>query len=281
MGKPDRAIFEEWFSAESATPALEYFYDLVRPFAGMPRPEIGPEIWEKVIEKLHLADDAYKSMWKATERSSAMVWANKQPGFTRAEKLLWAIRKNVRQPASEKLSWVDRAANRFARRSDRGLEELEVTFSQTLANSWESNLFHALYEYFYQDHAAQMYALARHGPTAVQAITTSLDKVLLPLLIALPEYRKSGFVKRLQLTLKILQEDETFKTLPIKRDTKHKAEQLFVYRMWQANMRWYGKPKPDAIAELMTMDGFERQFDERTIERMCAKFKAAKFKVYV
>ena len=64
--------------------------------------------------------------------------------------------------------------------------------------------------------------------------------------------------------------------IPIQRDAKHKAEHLYVYRLWQINLRYFGSAKPDCIAELMFLDGIAHQFDVRTIERMCAKFKTAR-----
>lgn len=276
MGKPDRAIFEQWFSAESATPALRHYEELILNYALVTNPLADPETWIKISEKLGLADETYDAMWTESKVSPAAVWAKSQPGYVRAREILWPRKKAKGNQLPANANWINHQIERLQKRSHGGLTVLQSSFSQTLAHSWQSSAFHALYEYFYQDHATQMYALARNGPPALLSIATSIDEVLLPLLNALPEHRNSVFANRLERMLRYLEDDEIFNSLPIKRNTLHKAEQLFVYRLWRANMQYTGKPKPEAIAELMTLDGFDRQFDERTIERMCARFKTAK-----
>lgn len=61
--------------------------------------------------------------------------------------------------------------------------------------------------------------------------------------------------------------------LPIQRNTQRKAEQLLAYRFYNANWVGYRKVKPDAIADLMNLEGVREVVDLRTIERWCKGFK--------
>lgn len=62
--------------------------------------------------------------------------------------------------------------------------------------------------------------------------------------------------------------------MPIRRDDELAPARLFVFRMWRTHHRLFRTPKIEAIAELMGLEGFGHTYDARTIERLCAKFKA-------
>jgi len=49
-------------------------------------------------------------------------------------------------------------------------------------------------------------------------------------------------------------------------------ERLFVYRMFVANRSVVRSAKPEAIADLMCLEGFRHQYETRTIERLCKRF---------
>lgn len=56
-----------------------------------------------------------------------------------------------------------------------------------------------------------------------------------------------------------------------RRDTRG-DERLFVYRMFVANRSEVRSAKPEAIADLMCLEGFRHQYETRTIERLCKRF---------
>lgn len=62
--------------------------------------------------------------------------------------------------------------------------------------------------------------------------------------------------------------------LPLKRRSEGQDEKLFVFRMYEANRRAVGKPRTEAIHELMHLDLFQRQFDRRHLDRLVAEFTA-------
>ncbi|WP_175935983.1 hypothetical protein [Burkholderia cepacia] len=61
---------------------------------------------------------------------------------------------------------------------------------------------------------------------------------------------------------------------PISRLDGTARARVFVYRISEANWREFGSHKPAQIAELMSIEGFEVQLDQRTIERQCSSFES-------
>lgn len=61
--------------------------------------------------------------------------------------------------------------------------------------------------------------------------------------------------------------------LPIgTRKDERSNERLFVYRMFVANQGAVRSAKPEAIADLMGLEGFRHKYETRTIERLCKRF---------
>lgn len=77
------------------------------------------------------------------------------------------------------------------------------------------------------------------------------------------------FEGRLRL-LRSMMETDLDAIYPIARLDSTARERLFVTNMAHANRRATGKHRPSEIATLLELEGFERQMDDRSIERQCA-----------
>lgn len=61
---------------------------------------------------------------------------------------------------------------------------------------------------------------------------------------------------------------------PIKRNDSTSKERLLVYRLWEAHSAIFRHHKPRAIQIILLTEGIKNQIDERSVEKMCAGFKA-------
>ncbi|TPQ45799.1 hypothetical protein C2U71_11050 [Burkholderia ubonensis] len=59
---------------------------------------------------------------------------------------------------------------------------------------------------------------------------------------------------------------------PISRLDGTARARIFVYRMAEVNWREFHSHKPAQIADLMYIEGFDVQIEQRTIERQCSSF---------
>lgn len=277
MRKPDKALFEEYFAIESSQPALVYYDDVQRHLQEVDVANIDRASLRRVRTAVELADQAYKAMLDASRETAAYKWAMSQPGYVRAVRHLVKSKRAARASSSDGPTWVDAvmASLESSESRDVVLSRLRLNLRWSLKDNWRSRFFHALHELLYSDGAHNLLLLAKNGPKAFASLSKAIDD-------ALPHWETYGRERDGPIAdglLRIKHHMERFRldNLPVQRNTQHKAAHLYVYRLWQNNVRVYGVPKPEAIAELMTLDGVEHQFDERTIERLCARFKAAGF----
>jgi hypothetical protein len=264
MGKPTKDVFDEWFALEKEQPAIHLLNDLASVPLGIANGSVVISSFGRLIEeKIREAFALYDLHLLAQVRQ----WADSQPGFLKAKALLdkYASRQDSDL-------WLSRFIERAEKESEpRRLKfTIEGVFSEGLAHYWGAKLYRALHEYHYTDTATRMYEIVQHGPKAIDAIVDAIDRgqAYLDDMQELLGIGMSGLprvVNRLR--------DVSFAHLPIQRNTRFKSEHLFVSRIRRANLDFARRPKPDVIVELMTMDGFARQFDERTIERICARLK--------
>ena len=271
MTVPHRAMFDDWFSFDRHQPAKEFFTDFLKPFNGIQQSENGwTESHDELAEAVSKADDAYEKLnWKI-DASPLWKWAIAQPGFARASKYIDAKRRKKIERISK--HWANVALDG----SDEEFAALERGFSRSASQLWVGKIFVALHEFYFTDNASRMYELVQRGPNLHRSICRDLA-ALLALHRQLPTSIGNNYrIRNLERAYEAAEDLTLINAFPITRNAQHKAEQLFVYRMWEANLRQTGLAKPEVIAELMTLEGFDRQFDVRTIERMCAKFKEAK-----
>lgn len=277
MAKPKEAYFSEWFGLEKIAPASGLLEGLEEQLTVSPNPST------VLRERLAEARDLLNKHYARCEKSHLVVWARRQPSYRKALAELQRRRRRKDEEISEvAMEWADRIIRDFESDPRHPYFSTHLTsyFLRSLERTWLSSVFHALHEYYFTDRAEQLYGLHRKGVEPFENLKKSFDEVLA--VIGQLDRGGSALLDRIERDERMFQRmriwdyHDAWKFLPIQRNSKHKAEQLFVYRAWQANQRYVGKPKPEVIVELMTFDGFEHQFDLRTVARMCAKFKQAK-----
>lgn len=226
-------------------------------------------------EKLKMAALAHEENFKSWTASPIYKWALAQPGFIKARKFL---SRSQREQAALSGEYYETVINSYLKIEDDATVDkdifLERVFSSSIRATWSSHLFHALYEYHHTDTAQRIYEVFKDAEKVFSNYEKGLNEVVRLVDKAGHETRYGDVDIAGRFSTHRVH--EAIKKLPIQRDSQHKSEQLFVYRMWRLNLRKFNKPKPELIAELLTMDGFAHQFDIRTIERMCARFQEAK-----
>lgn len=269
MAAPSKAMFDLWRTKELETPARPFFKEFQAHAALNPR---DLNLRNVFLENVKAAEAAMDEATKKLREIPIFKWSNKQSGFLKA---IEAVGPNLQKRKSEKYNWAEEVIKSFDSNPEGAWSSswLERMFSYRLGGSWSGSVFHALDEYYFSDKADELYKLARQGPKAYEAMIQATDK-LLSLTKGHQELKYENSIRRLKSLL--TDPAPSFDRLPITKNSQHKAEQLFVYRVWLINQQYTGKPKAEAIAELMTLDGFDHVFDKRTVERMCARFKAAK-----
>ena len=156
--------------------------------------------------------------------------------------------------------------------------ELSRHARTTFQDAWVYECLFALAEYFQGDAAARLID-ARRNFLAVQSATeVAIRKYVRHAehlaSLELPGVRvNAGQVQRMARAVEFGMAVRVKKNaFPLFRLDARSSERLFVFRMWTANKRQTGKPRIEAIAEIMGIDGFRHQYDRRTIERLCADF---------
>jgi hypothetical protein len=277
MAKPNEAYFKEWFDLEKIEPASGLLEGLEERLTVSPNPST--ELREKLAEALELLNRHYARC----QKSDLAVWTESQPGYRKAwEELNRRRRRKDEEISVVTMDWADRIIRNFESvpRHPHFSSQLRSYFLRSLKRTWLASVFHALHEYHFTDRAEQLYGIHRKRDEPFEKLRKSFDEVLAVIKqSALGGATLSERIERderMFQRMQIWDYCDDWRDLPIRRNSKHKAEQLFVYRAWQANQRHVGKPKPEVIVELMTFDGFGHQFDLRTVARMCAKFNGAK-----
>lgn len=132
--------------------------------------------------------------------------------------------------------------------------------------AWISGFIEAYREYLFRDHDA-VYRAQKVFQANMQRINALLDEIR-------PYVEDRGLsLRRMGIDLERL---ERIAPTTLPRNSKLKAEQRFVQRMVKVNRAYFGSPKPDKIADLMTLPGFQHQFDARHIARLCQPKKGGK-----
>lgn len=155
---------------------------------------------------------------------------------------------------------------------------------------WIRSLVDALREYHYGD-AAMMMAQRRKSyrqrihcamdavkslrEIASDEIAMNLMRVMYDGLNPLLRFKSHKFDEEgILRCLKDMSEVDADTLYPISRLDVTARARVFVYRMSEANWREFGFHKPAQIADLMLIEGFDVQLDQRTIERQCSNFES-------
>jgi hypothetical protein len=275
MGKPLVKHFNAWFGFESQQPMIQHWHGLKPILDATKSTTINSATREQIRSAMLLAVDSWSEAQSSARSTSLMRWAEAQPSYVRALRVLTGARGRRRAKGHGSIDTflskleIDQGYDRW-----QGVREF---FERQIGDTWDAQFFHALHELLYTDTASQLLALSKDGPRAFERLRNAAMEALPLIQLHGEESGDSivGMVERLprhldRITWKL-------RSLPIQRDALHKAEHLYVYRLWRINQQYFRSAKPDCIAELMFLDGVAHQFDVRTIERMCAKFKTARF----
>ena len=140
--------------------------------------------------------------------------------------------------------------------------------------TWLYACVHALNEYYYGDAWRRSVALSKSLAASIQSAKKSIDLVV----AQIDEAVSLDFSSRAFGRLFMIRASEGMSkslseiSFPVQRNDVRACEKLFVFRLYKANRRFTKKPKTEAIAELMGLEGFRHQYDPRTIEKLCSGF---------
>jgi hypothetical protein len=246
---------------------------------------------------LRQADADKERRWRAMLALPAWQWLHSQREFLRAYERVFSTRRrkerdgaepdidyfhalaqtyfdNAEESHARRISegWKDSASEQTRARSLRGL--IGRAGSRAFDGDWRTATMRAVAEYLegkaaasFQNAAAEIGAAAKAAQEAV-ARFMHLSEVLneadfLGIWVRGPRFLGG----RTEVGV------PDIGALPIgSRKDERSNERLFVYRMFVANRRAVRSAKPEAIAELMGMEGFRHQYETRTIERLCKRF---------
>ncbi|NUZ07599.1 hypothetical protein [Piscinibacter koreensis] len=272
-------------TAEQFSAWLALAAEIPRAYSGLPSPppinitkELGTAY---VIEAQRQLDVALAKL----RELPADAWLQEQREFKRALERLRG-RKGGKQRPEESIEefasrYVEQRYAVAASAEDPAqafrldvLRYYEQPYKHRPLGRWKYEVVNAFREYFYAaaDSPALLLEAARAiGPAAKQlqsalgeylAIARTLEAV------GLPGTRIHG-LRTLQRGLESVTPSVYF---PLSRVDGTARERLLVFRIWFANRGLTGRPKTEAIIELMGIEGIQHQYDARTLERMCAGF---------
>ncbi|MGF6792411.1 hypothetical protein [Paraburkholderia sp. 35.1] len=282
-------------------PSADAFLDCIRQLRDVPVPELYCEFrierfaQENDDEGRALVRRAYADIYERRVRAcdhGTVKWLWNDPAFQSA----WKRIRGRRPPVEP--TWYAHEDEAFLNRKFAQLKEAAlsgdraqffshvrvVLYDHFAAWDWLIGLTEALHEYLYLD-AAKIAATNRKCITerlaaAIKGIEALAQLADDPFASALYESvtRGTGHHARLSEmagTLSGLKEMTLIdpeNLYPIARLDDTVKERLFVWRIAQLNRRRWRVPKTALIADLMAIEGFATQPDERTVERQCAAF---------
>lgn len=286
MTIPTKEEFDAWLSMATAP---------IEVGASLPSEPVELTV-DDAADYLRQAYADKEQRWRAMMGSPAWQWLRSQREFLRAYGRVFSahLRKerDDAEPSIDRFRaqaqrYFDNAEEYHARRISEGWEAsasertrglglretIKRAGSRAFDGYWHAATMRAVAEYLegkaaarFQDAATEIEAAAKAAQAAV-ARFMYLSEVL----------NESGFrgiwVRgrfhrgRVEISVPDIEE------LPIgsRRDERNN-ERLFVYRMFVANRSAVRSAKPEAIAELMRLEGFRHQYETRTIERLCKRF---------
>jgi hypothetical protein len=220
--------------------------------------------------------DARLNRWRQLTDLPASKWFDSQRDIQRAWGLVFG--KNTRNAPL-----LDRNHDVVGKRAIRWVGadaevhsgKLERLGAHGVSDTWTYKCMDAIAEYFANRAAKVMVELLKDFDKAEANAMRATDNYLRMIERAVAVGVKVQSNRTLARFATDGQPKPDMSWFPVARGGAMAAERLFVYRMWRANMAFVRKPKVDAIAALMSVDGFRHQYNHRTIERACAEFHAA------
>lgn len=289
---PTKEEFDAWLSLAS-TP--------IEVSASLP-PEPAELTVDDAADYLRQAGADQEQRWRAMLALPAWQWLRSQREFLRAHDRIFSTRRRKERDGAE--PDIDRfralaqryfdSAEKFARRmSEERLAKfddypthileyraryfrrsIERTGSRAFDDYWHTETMRAVAEYLEGKAAANFLDAAAEIEAAAKAASKAVARY-----VRLAEaLNGADFLTVRVRGLRPHQKSPEFDVPDLdasptgRRKNARSDERLFVYRMFLANRSAVRKPKAEAIAELMGLEGFRHQYETRTIERLCAKF---------
>lgn len=219
-----------------------------------------------------LKNIAVNERWKKRKDYTVYQWLESQPGFNRALFLAFG-EKRLEAPL---LKWEEICSKHLtaisnSKTSSSAKQKINYAADNLRGHFWwESYIIRALDEYLHVDHdeiflaSLKMENNCRNILKLIHEIKPAIEA---DSLACADDLKK--VIKKIEFWDKSLQPHGLLKN----RNNKFKAEHRFIERIYSANLRFFKTAKPQVIAELMTLECFEKQFDLRHISRLCSTIK--------
>lgn len=286
MAVPTKDEFNAWLSL--ATTPIEVG-------ASLP-PEPAELTVDEATDYLRHADDAREQRWRAMCALPAWRWLCSQREFQRSNERVFSTRR--RNQHAEAGPDIDRFRARAQRlfdyaeafrarrisegstasageraRADYVRTAIERAGNRAFDGYWHTDTMRAVAEYIegktagsFQDAAAKIEAAATAAQEAVaryMRLSQTINEAGL--------FGVRAYVRPRNREFHFGVPEVAASPIGSRKDERNN-ERLFVYRMFVANRSAVRSAKPEAIAELMGMEGFRHQYETRTIERLCKRF---------
>ncbi|WP_423459397.1 hypothetical protein [Ottowia sp. VDI28] len=215
---------------------------------------------------------ARSERWERRNDHIVYQWLSNQPGFNRSISLAFS-EKRIGAPL---VNWGDicpRHVEAICNAKTPGVARQKIQVASDILRPhywWESYLIRALDEYLHVNHDELFLATAR--------VNKNCETILKLINEIKPAIDADGWDSE-KIGKNVIRQVEFWGNtlgpygLLKSRNNKFKAEHRFIERMYSANLRFFRTAKPQIIAELMTLECFDRQFDLRHIGRLCSAIK--------
>lgn len=222
--------------------------------------------------------------WAEIELAPAWVWLTRQREFERAWNIVTGQRRRGRLSERRDQSPLKDRANARVDKIFAGKESVSVHWvswggwhrDTPFRHVWVVDCIRAVSEYLEGTAASAMVRAARDFEKARLEAHRAVQRFL-DVQRQIDAYNvygvRTGPSRSLSSWLSHKGEWD-ISALPLRRNDELARERLFVFRLWEMNTAFARSPKVEAIAELMGLEGFRHQYDVRTIERLCAGFRA-------
>lgn len=261
MSIPTKAQFDDWVEL-ATTPFSEGLNeDLREALRENPEQDSKALILSFVDSYIAARDSRLSALYEHPVKK----WLDTQPGYTRAESLL-KPRRGSRHEV------VTSAHERFVHYLLEGGDSNKASArSQSLVNrtfryTWIVGVVLALRTYLFEDHKAIFTARSKLKENIEQI--EKLVREVEPYLAAISK----GTVATEVVIRRVLSWSR-YVDGRAPRNQKTNAELAFVADMYRVNRLILRSAKPPVIAELMTLECFQRPFDERHIARLCSQLE--------
>ncbi|WP_158683414.1 hypothetical protein [Burkholderia sp. BE12] len=245
------------------------------------------EIFDGVVMQWLLASSEYHRVYSKLFPNGFRVISDSEVSSLRAGFIEWAFERLCKAASMENGRHASSLSLHYL------YERKRIFGWQNDSFRWVRGLVSAIREYHYSKSAELMLEMKKtYKERIIKAIegieslrSLASDDVVMRLMSnlydgkdLLSQFKGSqGRVERVEKLVQCLSdmiEIEPDALYPISRLDGTARARVFVYRMAEVNWREFKSYKPAQIADLMYIEGFDVQIEQRTIERQCSNFKS-------